>query len=76
VPRKAKRPPKPTPPWLTELLTHCQACVELWSVSVALQLSDVHHAGLGFSHTKLSIEQAPTDNQGTLNLSCCNAVLL
>jgi hypothetical protein len=54
------------PPWLHQLLLHCQANVELWSVAMALQLSEQHHAGLGFRHTKLSFEPAAIDSQSEL----------
>ncbi|KAF4523917.1 hypothetical protein B566_EDAN012268 [Ephemera danica] len=49
------------PSWLQELLLSCQTNVQLWSVAVALQLSDQHQAGFGFRHTKITLDSIPTD---------------
>jgi hypothetical protein len=35
-------------------MSRLQANVELWNIAVSLQLSDIHNAGLGCNHTKLS----------------------
>jgi hypothetical protein len=42
------------PRWTLDLMSRLQANVELWNIAVSLQLSDIHNAGLGCKHTKLS----------------------